>query len=88
MERRDRALRALNELNFIDSLENCDKPEAIKRWSETYAILGDKLFGGLNTDELNRASELMFRNISFIKQHTKDLKITLDDSQKIKKFFS
>lgn len=88
MERRDRALKALNELNFLDSLETCDKPDAIKRWAENFSIFGDKLFDGLNSDELSRASELMFRNINFLKHHTAELKNALDESQKIKKFFS
>lgn len=88
MERRDRALKALNELNIIDSLEVWDKPSGIKRWVDSYLGFGNELFDGLEKSELERASELMFRNINFLKQHAQDLKSSIDENKQIRKFFS
>lgn len=87
MERRDRALKALSELNFVDSLESFDKPSAIKGWAEVYLVFGNELFFGLEKAELERAGELMFRNINLLKRHAQDLKIILDENKQIRKFF-
>lgn len=67
MERRDWSLKALSELNRIDSLESFEKADAIVRWHENYLSKNEITDFDLGKDDLIRLSELFFKNIKFLK---------------------
>ncbi len=67
MERRDWSLKALSELNRIDSLESFEKADAIVRWHENYLSKNEITDFDLEKDDLIRLSELFFKNIKFLK---------------------
>ncbi len=88
MERRNRSLKALEELIYIDSLDDNQKAQLLKNWSEKY--LNEDILESFSLEliELQKLSELFFKNINFLKRYRADLKIDLDKSKVIKKFFT
>ena len=87
MERRNRSLEALGELTFIDSLEPYDRAPALVRWVKKYLDEDISNFD-LEIDELKKLSELFYKNINFLKEHTKNVKQEMDKGEDIKKFFT
>jgi len=88
MERRDRSLKALNELIYIDSLDASARALGIVRWVETY-LQSEGIDGfDLELNELYMMSELFYKNISFLKMHRKDTKKELEDTKKMRQFFT
>ena len=69
MERRDRSLKALSELNYIDSLDSFEKADSLVNWFNEY--LKDESIEAfdLELEELKRLQELFFKNINFLKKH-------------------
>jgi len=88
MERRNRSLKALEELIYIDSLDTYDKAPLIKKWSDTYLEVDIADSFSLELNELNKLSELFYKNINFLKNHRVELKQQLDSGKNIKKFFN
>ena len=86
MERRDRSLKALSELIYIDSLESFEKADAIGRWFDAY-LKDDSIENfDLELDDLKRLEELFFKNINFLKNHKEDTRQELIKMQKMKRF--
>ncbi len=87
MERRDRSLKALEELIYIDSLDTYEKAPSLLRWSNTY--LQEDIFNSFDLEllELEKLSELFYKNINFLKEHRLEIKQQLDLGNNIKKFF-
>jgi hypothetical protein len=86
MERRDRSLKALNELIYIDSLDSFEKADALVKWYDNY-LLEDKIEDfQLELAELKKLEELFFRNINFLKKHKEETRIELLNTQKMKRF--
>lgn len=86
MERRDWSLKALEELNFIDSLDDDERAEGLRRWTANYLAIDGMQSLSLNAVQLNRFAELMQKNIYFLKQHKDNIKAQIDQSRAIRKF--
>ena len=86
MERRNRSLKALNELVYIDSLESFTKADALVVWYDDY--LKDDTIENfqLELSELKELEELFFKNINFLKNQKEETKDELAKIQKMKRF--
>lgn len=87
MERRDRSLKALERLNYIDSLEDeALRAQLLLEWSDEY--LGQSTIEDfdLELDDLHKLSELFYKNINFLKQYRVKIKEQLDSYPKIREF--
>ena len=86
MERRNRSLKALNELIYIDSLESFTKADALVVWYDDY--LKDDTIENfqLELSELKELEELFFKNINFLKNQKEETKDELAKIQKMKRF--
>ena len=86
MERRDRSLKALKELIYIDSLDSFEKADAIVRWFDDY-LKDDSIDNfDLELDDLKRLEELFFKSINFLKNHKEETRQELIKMQKMKRF--
>jgi hypothetical protein len=86
MERRDRSLKALKELIYIDSLDSFIKADALVKWFDDY-LKDDSIENfDLELDDLKRLEELFFKNINFLKNHKEDTRQELIKMQKMKRF--
>ncbi len=86
MERRDRSLKALKELVYIDSLDSFEKADAIVRWFDDY-LKDDSIDNfDLGLDDLKRLEELFFKSINFLKNHKEETRQELIKMQKMKRF--
>lgn len=86
MERRNRSLKALNELIYIDSLESFEKADGLIRWHNDYLSEESISDFDLELSDLKRLEELFFRNINFLKNHKESSRKELLNMQKLKKF--
>ncbi|PIF04637.1 MAG: hypothetical protein CSA86_01265 [Arcobacter sp.] len=87
MERRDRSLKALLELRYIDSLDSDMRASSLQSWVESYLQNGNKIEDfDLDIQDLNSLSELFYKNIIFLKEHRESMKQTLDTQKKIREF--
>ena len=86
MERRNRSLKALKELIYIDSLESFTKADALVVWYDDY--LKDDAIENfqLELSELKELEELFFKNINFLKNQKEETKDVLAKIQKMKRF--
>ena len=88
MERRDRSLKALKELVYIDSLDSSDKADGLIRWFDTY-LKDDSIENfDLELSDLKKLEELFFKNINFLKTHREETRQELVKMQKMKRFLS
>ena len=88
MERRDRSLKALKELTYIDSLDSFAKADALVKWFDTY-LKDDTIENfDLELDDLKRLEELFFKSINFLKNHKEDTRQELIKMQKVKRFLN
>ena len=88
MERRDRSLKALKELTYVDSLDSFEKADALVRWFDTY-LKDDSIENfDLELDDLKRLEELFFKNINFLKNHKEVTRQELVKMQKMKRFLN
>ncbi len=86
MERRDRSLKALKELVYIDSLDSFAKADAISRWFDSY-LKDDSIENfDLEITDLKRFEELFFKSINFLKIHKEETRQELLKMQKMKRF--
>jgi len=86
MERRDRSLKALEELKYINSLDPADRAKTLITWVEAY-LPNDGVFNfDLELSDLKTLSELFYSNISFLKEHKEHTRDELLRTQKLKKF--
>ncbi|MFA9240072.1 MAG: hypothetical protein ACEQSQ_09330 [Candidatus Paceibacteria bacterium] len=86
MERRDRSLKALNELVYVDSLDSFDKADALVKWYDNYLVEDSIENFQLEIEELKKLEELFFKNINFLKKHKEETRIELLNTQKMKRF--
>ncbi len=88
MERRDRSLKALKELTYVDSLDSFEKADALVRWFDNY-LKDDSIENfDLELDDLKRLEELFFKNINFLKNHKEETRQELVKMQKMKRFLN
>ena len=86
MERRDRSLRALNELTYIDSLDSFEKGDALVKWGQEYLNDDIKESFDLEIDDLRKLDELFFKNINFLKKQREVARKEIIKVEKVKKF--
>ena len=86
MERRDRSLKALNELVYIDSFDSYEKADALLRWYNDYFSNTSIEDFDLELEDLKKLEELFFRNIIFLKNHKEETRLELVKMQKMKRF--
>ena len=86
MERRDRSLKALKELTYIDSLDSFEKADGLVRWFDTY--LKDDSIENFDLEllDLKRLEELFFKSINFLKKHREETRQEIIKMQKMKRF--
>ncbi|WP_418184909.1 hypothetical protein ACNSOS_08185 [Aliarcobacter vitoriensis] len=86
MERRDKSLKILNELNYIDSLDSFDKANSLVVWYNdnfTHNAIEDL---DLELSDLLRFEELFYKNLQFLKQQQAVARIELNKIKKMKSF--
>lgn len=89
MERRNRSLKALSELQYIDTLDDEIRAKSLENWVEKYLQNQDFLHDlDLSTDELEKFAELFYKNINFLKKQKDKIQNQLQENQKIQKFFN
>ena len=86
MERRDRSLKALKELNYIDSLDTPKRASKLISWVEEYLSNDGVKDFDLELEELKKLSELIYKNLTFIKEQKEGNRTELLDMQKMRKF--
>ena len=86
MERRDRSLAALADLRYLDNLKSEQRAESLKKWVLKHLTENKIEDFDLPLNDLKTLSELFYKNISFLKQHRKDMKYEIDNHKKIREF--
>jgi len=88
MERRDWSLKALEELNYIDSLDTEERAQALIRWNNKYLIEAKITDFDLEQDDLLKLSELFYKNIDFLKTHKEEVRQSMVENRKMKRFLN
>ena len=88
MERRDRSLKALNELVYIDSFDSYEKADSLLRWYNDYFSNTSIEDFDLELEDLKKLEELFFKNINFLKNHKEETRLELIKMQKVKRFLN
>lgn len=88
MERRDRSLKALEELNYINSLDPDDRAKALISWVNTYLPKDGSFDFDLEIEELENMSELFFTNLNFLKEHKENTRRDMVENKKLRKFLN
>ncbi|MFW3411763.1 hypothetical protein ACN9J3_03385 [Aliarcobacter butzleri] len=86
MERRNRSLKALNELIYIDSLDSFEKGDALVNWYNDYLSESSIEEFDLELKDLKTLEELFFRNINFLKEIKEEARQELIRIKKVKSF--
>jgi len=86
MERRNRSIKALERLIYIDSLDANSKADALVKWHDDYLVEGRIEDFDLELSELKQLEELLFKNINFLKKHKEDTRLEIIKMKKMKKF--
>ena len=86
MERRNRSLKALNELIYIDSLDSFEKGNALVNWYNDYLSENSIEEFDLELRDLKTLEELFFRNINFLKEIKEETRQELIRIRKVKSF--
>jgi len=86
MERRDRSLKALQKLVYINSLDPADRAKALIEWVEEY-LPNEGIFNfELELNDLEQLAELFYSNISFLKDHKENTRKELLKTEDLQKF--
>lgn len=88
MERRDRSLKSLEELIYIDSLDDEQRASGLQRWVETYLEGHSITDMDLPTAQLQQLSELFYKNVDFLKRHRENQRLELMKMNDLKKFLN
>jgi len=85
---RECSLKVLEDLRYIDSLDDENRAKHLAIWVENYLQDTDFKFSDLNLNELLQFQELFYKNISFLKKYRAYIKDEIDKNEKLKRFFS
>jgi hypothetical protein len=86
MERRNRALKALDELIFIDSQDAPQRAEGLTTWVSKY-LDNDGIYDfDLDLPQLHKLSELIYKNLEFLKNYKNQINESILETSKIKRF--
>jgi hypothetical protein len=86
MERRNRSIKALKSLQYIDSLDSEQRASSLQKWVENYLVDSQIEDFDLELRDLETLSELFFKNIAFLKKHREEMKTQIDEHKKIREF--
>ncbi len=87
MERRNRSIESLNRLVYIDSLDDGEiKAEQLAKWVEQNLVESSIEEFDLELADLKKLSELIYKNLNFLKNYRQELKTRMDSNSKIKEF--
>ena len=86
MERRDWSLKALNELIYIDSLPENERASGLARWATNYLTDHNISEFDLELEQLKQLEELFFKNVSFLTKHREEIRLELQELNKLRKF--
>jgi len=86
MERRNRSLIALEELKYINFLDDVQRAPELQKWCENYLTEQEITDFDLELEDLKRLNELFYSNISFLKEYKENIRLELLDNKKLKKF--
>lgn len=86
MERRNKSIKALKELIYIDSLDSIEKAAALVKWHDNYLVNSKIQDLDLEVSDLKHLEELFFKNINFLKVHKEDTRLELIKMKKMKRF--
>jgi len=86
MERRNRSLKALKSLQYIDSLDSELRASSLQKWVEDYLVDSHIEDFNLEINDLEKLSELFYTNISFLKKHKQSIQSQLGNQTKIREF--
>ena len=87
MERRNRSLKALEELKILESKDDFDKANSLVLWVEKYLPNEQSIYQfDLEEDDANMLMELFYRNIEFMKEHREKTREQLQEMRNLKKF--
>jgi len=86
MERRDRSLKALEELVYIDSLESYERADALVRWHNKYLTDIKVTEFDLEMKDFQKLLELFYKNINFLKDHMQKTKDDMISNRKMIRF--
>lgn len=86
MERRDRSIKALEELIYIDSLESYEKADALVRWNKKHLTDTKISDFDLEINDLKKLSELFFKSINFLKEYKEQARQDMIANKKMQRF--
>lgn len=86
MERRNRSVEALNQLKFIDTLDEEDRMSGLQRWVQTYLSAENKFEFDLEFKDLQVLLELYYKNINFMKEYNSNIQQQMAENKKLKAF--
>lgn len=87
MERRDRSLKALKELQFLDSLDDQERADGLVRWGTKYISNEEgNLDFDLEIKDLERLSELYYKNLQFLKNYKNQMQDQMRKNRKMQTF--
>ena len=86
MERRDWSIKALSELNYIDSLDSFEKADALVVWCKNYLVDSKIEDFNLELEDLKRLEELFYKNLNFLKSHKEYTNSEMQNLKKMKRF--
>ncbi|HIP11914.1 MAG TPA: hypothetical protein EYG97_05080 [Arcobacter sp.] len=95
MERRNWTLKSLEDLIYIDSLDEEQRANSLVSWVEQYTSTNSKeeikieqseFEPYLNQKQLSTFLELFYKNINFLKNYKLHIKHQIEASKKIKSF--
>ena len=86
MERRDRSLKAFNQLKYIDSLDDDQRASRLQKWVVEYLSAEEKLDFDLEYNDLKTLLELFYKNLNFIKEFNLNIQKQMTETEKMKTF--
>lgn len=86
MERRNWSLKALNELNYIDSLDSFEKADRLVSWGKEYLEKSKIENFDLEIVDLKKLEELFYKNLVFLKNHQDFTNQEIQNIRKMRKF--
>lgn len=88
MERRNRSLKALEELIYIDSLDSYERADALVRWHKKYLSDNNITDLDLEQKDLKKVLELFYKNINFLKEHKEQTRQDMIENKKMQRFLN
>lgn len=87
MERRDWSLKALQELRFLDSLDDQERADGLVRWGTKYISNEEGSFDfDLDIEDLKTLSELYYKNLQFLKNYKTQMQEEMRKNRKMQTF--